>query len=619
MIDDLMRQRVRVLSGFVLGAFVLLFARLAWVHVLGAEANLRRMATGGVSYSVAARGTITDVNGVKLALSVAEQSVAANALRILPEKRQRTAERLAPVLGLPEAELLAKLQQRSGLVWLARAISPAQADAVRRLRLDHITLETQYRRVYPYDDLGAHLLGFVSGDDRGLEGMELWGDRWLRYHAEDNPEPARVTLTIDHLTQHIATEELGSSCEKYGARGGTVVVLDVRSGDVLAMASWPTFDPNRYGDYLDTASRPRLRNRTITDVFEPGSIFKIFDAAALLEKRAVDLNRRFFCPGYISRAGRTIHCVHNHGDQTFADVLANSCNVGMVEAIDGIQPRDLYAVLRDFGFGLPTGIELRGEVGGALYRPERWSGQSRHSLAIGYEIMVTPLQMATAAAAIANGGVLLRPRLVRAVTTRDGTVLHRGQRQEVRRVVSYGTTRTLLRMMRGVVERGSGRAAAVNGFSVAGKTGTARLPNLETGGYYDNRWIGSFIGVAPADDPKLAILVSITDPTREGYYGGTVAAPVFRDVAQRILAQLGISAPGTLADIGGTSGIARSSAYDGKPGIMPDLRGLTLADVIRLLGSDFPRARIEGSGLVVEQRPAAGTSVWDGELYVRLQ
>nr|HNW93523.1 penicillin-binding transpeptidase domain-containing protein [bacterium] len=452
-------------------------------------------------------------------------------------------------------------------------------------------------------------------------GIELWENGRLGYHPDTNPAPATVTLTINHLTQHIAEEELAASCREYEAKAGTVTVLDVRSGEVLAMASWPTYDPNTPAVSLDTASRANLRNRTITDMFEPGSIFKIFIAAALIERQALDPNRHYFCAGSITRAGRTIMCTHNHGDQTFADVLANSCNVGMVEAVEGIKPEDLYKVLRDFGFGLPTAVELPGEAGGMLHRPAQWSGQSRHSLSFGYEVAVTPMQMACAAAAIANGGMLLQPHLVRTVTTRDGTVLYRGARHEVRRVVSYQTTRTLLQMMRGVIERGTGKSAAIAGFSVAGKTGTARLPNHETGGYYEGRYIGSFIGVAPADDPRLAILVSITDPNAaKGYYGAMVAGPVFQRVAKRILAQLGINPLTTLdQQLKPVTGPRRETKYDQQPGIMPDLKGLSLAEVTRLLGSDFPRARLEGSGLVVEQRPAPGASRWDGELYVRLQ
>lgn len=619
MLRDPVHQRARWLAAPVLLIFLVLFARLAWLQVINAGDTLRRDPPANLSYSAQARGQITDNGGTALALSVKVLSLEANARRITAADKGPTAEKLAPVLGMKAAELLALLSRDSGFVWLKRRLTDTEAAGVRALHLAHISIVPEYARVYPYNERAAHIIGFVSGDDNGLEGMEKWANEYLRYDPETNPVTAQVTLTINHLTQHIAEEELAYSCDTFAAKSGTVVVLDVRSGEIIALASWPTYDLNHAADYLDTANRSRLRNRAITDVFEPGSIFKIFIAAALVERGAIDMQRHYFCSGSITRAGRTVQCTHNHGDQTFADVLANSCNVGMIEAIEGIKPEELYSILRDFGFGLSSGLELGGEVGGSLYRPSQWSGQSRHSLAFGYEVAVTPMQMAAAALAIADGGLLLRPRLVRSITARDGTVLYQGGRHEVRRVVSYQTTRTLLQMMRGVVERGTGRSAAIAGFSVAGKTGTARLPNHETGGYYDNRWIGSFIGVAPADDPRLAILVAITDPTRGGYYGAQVAAPVFARVARRVLDQLGISPLSATLDLGQVAGAVRQTRYDRQPGIMPDLKGLTLAEVITLLGADFPRARLDGSGLVVEQRPAPGASRWEGELYVRLE
>lgn len=614
MLREVVRGRAAALTLLVvIPLFALLVFRLAYLQVFDARALLERANLRGNPYRAHPRGLITDSDGTALALSLQVWSLAANPRRL--QDKPAVARTLAPLLGLTEEKLLTEMDRDLGFVWLKRRLDEPTADAVRALKINHLTLVPEYVRVYPYGPSAAHVLGFVGMEDRGLEGIERDEDAALRYDEETGRPGNTVVLTLNRMIQHITEDELGASCDKFKAAGGTAVVLDIKTGAVLAMASYPVFDPNRY----DESDSNAWRNRCLTDVFEPGSIFKIFVGSALLERNLIPLTRTSDCHVTIARYGHVYNCHEAHGVLDFPGVIAHSCNVGMIEAVEMIKADELYRALRDFGFGIPTGIELPGEVTGTLRKPFQWSGLSRYSMSIGYEVTVTPMQVATAAAAIANQGVLMRPHLIGEVRDRDGNVIRATEPRAVRRVTGVETAQTMLRLMRGVVENGTGKAAGIVGFSVAGKTGTARLPNFQTGGYYENRYIGAFIGVAPADNPRLAILVQVVDPDPSlGYYGAMVAAPVFSRIAKRTLDQWGITPLANL-NLGGETGAARNPAYDGKPGVMPDLRGATLTEVITLLGADFTRARVEGNGRVVAQEPAPGESTWSGELAVRLE
>jgi len=611
---EAIRQRARLLAVLIIfPAFAILGLRLFYLQVVAAPDLLQLITWRGSNLTSHPRGIITDTTGTALALSLEIFSLAANPRRI--ENKIEVASRLAPILGQAEGDILAKLSQDRGFVWLARRLSSVMVEEIRALRLAHVDLTPEYIRVYPYKNHASHILGIAGLENRGLEGIELHADQYLRYDDEKQSEQQTVVLTMNSIIQHIAEEELTAAVTKYKAAGGVAVVLEVKTGAILAMASLPNFDPNDYTEF----PRENLRNRVVTDVFEPGSIFKIFVASSALDQNLVRVGEEFECHRTIRKWRHTYSCYTNHGRLNFSDVIIKSCNIGMIKVVERLEADVLYRYLRDFGFGLSTGIDLPGEVSGTLRKPFSWSGLTRYSMAIGYEVTVTPLQILSAAAAIANRGQLQQPYIVREIRDRHGNVVKTASSPGVRQVINPRTAQTMLRLMRGVVEEGTGGAAAIEGFSVAGKTGTARLPNMVEGGYHQGRYIGSFIGIAPVDDPRLAILVSITDPDPDiGYYGGVVAAPAFSRITKRSLDHLGITPLASL-DFPAPTGVARSTEYDHLPGIMPDLHGVTLNEVIALLGADYVRARIDGSGMVTQQEPAPGASTWLGEIYVKME
>ena len=332
-------------------------------------------------------------------------------------------------------------------------------------------------------------------------------------------------------------EELKAAVERHRARSGMGIVMVPRTGEVLALASVPGFDPNRPGDYPMWTRK----NRVITDIYEPGSTFKVVTAAAALEEKVMSPEDSVFCEeGAFLVAGRRFRDAHPYGWLTFREVVELSSNIGTIKVAERLGKDVLYRYARTFGFGAETGIDLPGEVKGILRPPSAWSGRSLASIAVGQEVSVTAIQMACAYAAVANGGMLMRPQIVLEVKGAGGKVLKRMKPEPVRRVVSEETARKLVEFLEGVVERGTGREARIPGVRVAGKTGTAQRPLEGGGGYAPGEFVASFVGFLPAEDPELLCLVVIDTPREGGHYGGQVAAPVFRRVVERVLSLIHI-------------------------------------------------------------------------------
>lgn len=497
------------------------------------------------------RGTVFDRHGRDLAVSLEAASAFAQPAAVRDPRK--TARELSPILRLPPSEILKKLQGGRSFVWLKRRIDPDQAQAIKQLRLEGIHLIPESKRYYPKQELAAHVLGFVGMDDRGLEGLEYHydallggGPRWAVSHRdalgriifkEEDPSPGYdVKLTLDEFIQYITERELERAVEKAKALGGTAIVMDPKTGEVLALASFPTFDPNRY-----QASPPTSRrNRATVDVYEPGSTFKVIMAAAALEEGRVTHQERFYGEQGTIQVGRvTIRDHEPYGWLTFGEVLAYSSNVGAIKVGMKLGKSLSYSYISSFGFGSPTGIDLPGESRGLIRRPKSWSLVSLGALSIGQEIAVTPIQLATAMAVVANGGVLVRPFLMKEVIAPDGRVLKVTKPLRIRRVLSEATARALTDLLKMVVTEGTGTLAALEGYEVAGKTGTAQKLDPATGRYSRRKLIASFVGFVPASAPKLLILVMIDEPKGEAW-GGTVAAPAFREIASGALKYLKI-------------------------------------------------------------------------------
>ncbi len=504
------------------------------------------------------RGGVFDRGGEALALSLEAQSVYARPRRI--QDAAKSARDLARVLKISSAEIKERLTSAKPFVWIKRQISPDEAGQIQNLNIEGVGMFHEPHRYYPQGQLAGQVIGFVGRDAEGLEGLELGYNEYIRGETGSSvserdalgrrvlvegveglqvPAGGDIHLTLDTSIQHLAEKELEASIDKYRAKAGVAIAVEPRTGEILALANYPTFNPNNYS----AASPEQRRNRAVTDSFEPGSTFKTIVAAAALEEGIVEKEDLFFCEyGKFSYAGRIIHDTHPHGWLPFSKILQVSSNIGFSKVADKLKKDRFFKYIEKFGFGQVTGIDMPGEAPGLLRRPETWSGIDLATHAFGQGLSATPLQMVMAYAAIANGGFLMRPYVVRRALSPKGEVLVENQPHVVRRVVSERTARLLASMLQDVTtEGGTGKMAKVEGFDVAGKTGTAQKVDLVNGGYDAKKRVASFVGFVPADEPRLVLMVLVDEP-QSNVYGGVVAAPVFQNIARGALRHFGVAA-----------------------------------------------------------------------------
>jgi len=503
------------------------------------------------------RGTIVDRHGKMLAMNLEVPSVFGVPTAL--DSPAKTARSLSPVLHVRADELERKLRQDRGFVWLARKLDPEQGRRLERMPMEGIGIVLEGRRFYPKGPLLSHVLGFAGMDGEGLEGIErryeshLHGEKRVTVLQRDalgrtvfpktmsneqSPAPGhQLILTIDEVIQYIVEKELEEAVARAEAKSGTMIVLDPSTGALLASAVSPRFDPNAV-----SALRPdRWRNRALTDAYEPGSTMKAVLAAAAIEERVMKPDTLVFGEQGRMAIGNTI--IHDHeklGWLSFAQVIQKSSNVGAAKAGMVLGEQRFYRYLQSFGFGERTEIDLPGEAAGLLKHPREWGGRTLASISMGQEIGVTPMQMVSAVAAIANGGVLMRPYVVSEIRDAQGQTLKEVLPYVKRRVISLETARTVTTILEGVVTEGTGGKAAIAGFRVAGKTGTAQKIDSRTGKYSATQFVSSFVGYVPANNPRLAMIVLIDEPRGESW-GGTVAAPVFNRVGEQVLNYLGVS------------------------------------------------------------------------------
>ncbi len=504
--------------------------------------------------SIGKRGTVYDRNLREMAVTIDVTSIAVRPSRI--EQPKRTAKALAKILKTDRRKILKKLKAKSPFVWVKRQANPKETAAVKALEIEGIEFVPERNRFYPNKTLASQALGFTGLDGYGLEGIEFAYDRYLRGTNSnqmvykdalgkvfDERQAAaslntghNIILTIDRAIQYIAENALEESVNKFSASSGMAIVMDPQTGAILAMAHVPLFNPNAYTEF----NKELWRNRAITDPFEPGSTMKIFSAAAAIETGNIKAHDIFFCENGAYKIGRNVvHDIKKHGWLSLQQIIKYSSNIGAVKVSEKLGRKRLYAMYRKFGFGAKTGIDSPGETAGSLAPYKRWTTVDTGAISFGYGVAVSALQLVTAAAAIANDGVLMKPYFVQAITDQNHEPLKQFQPQTIRRVVSHYTARTVRAIMKTVItEGGTGVNAAVEGYTVCGKTGTARKLD-ESGTYSKSNYIASFIGFTPAEKPRLAILVVIDEP-QGAYYGGTVAAPVFRKIAREALNYLNI-------------------------------------------------------------------------------
>jgi cell division protein FtsI (penicillin-binding protein 3) len=650
--------RVRFLVVFLLLWAAVVLGRLAELQLAHGgkyRARAQRQQERRIEISPQ-RGSIFDREGRPLAVSAEASSIYA-----IPDEVRHPAEvarSLAPHLGMAPEAIFARLTQKKGFVWLARKVDRAAAAGVRAEKIAGIHFVAETKRFYPKGSLAANVLGYVGTDDRGLGGLEHFYDGAIRGKAGEiialtdarrstygeagrqngklAEEGDSLFISLDSGIQFAAERELAGVVAETQARSGVLLLLDPSDGEILAMATAPSFDPNEYGRY----SADMRRNRAIADAYEPGSTFKIVTGALALENSLVTLDETIDTGDGQIRVGNTVISEHDgkrYGALTLAGVIEHSSNVGIIRVGLRLGPQRLWQGASALGVGRATGIDLPGENAGIFRRPERWSALSNATISMGQEVSVTPLQLVRVAAAIANGGRLVRPRLVRRIVHPDGRV-------DVvvpappDRVLSEATARTLRNLLVGAVERGTGRKATIPGFVVAGKTGTAQKAGV--GGYLPGKYVSSFVGFAPGENPKIVGLVLIEEP-KGRYYGGDIAAPVFSRVVSQALGILRVAPedqrlPETLLASSSTDRIrypagvvpvsVRSTVEAPPPifsgasseppnvasGGAPSAIGLSARQALALFARRGLLAHIEGSGFVVAQQPLPGAQVRAG-------
>jgi cell division protein FtsI (penicillin-binding protein 3) len=549
-------RRIRLLLAFLTVAFAVLLGRAAWLQSVRAESLARMAASQHHETDVipAPRGTIYDRTGVQLAIGEQATTVYADPKQVVEPRR--VAAEAARILRIDADELYPQLlDKRSGFVYVKRKADPERAARLERQRLAGLFFYPEERRAYPQGAVGAHVLGYAGVDNNGLAGLELELDPLLHGKpgsetivkdpfgraidiVDELPEQQgrNVFLTIDHSIQANAEQVLRRTVARWGATSATAIVLEPHTGDVLAMAVAPGFDANRFGSTSPAVSR----NRTVTDVYEPGSTFKLITVAAVLSERLVTPQTSFVLPYKIPVADRWIHDAEERGTEsmTVARILAHSSNVGAITLAQLLGKERLYEWIRRFGFGRSTGVGFPGETRGFVLTPDLWSGSTIGNVPIGQGIAVTPVQMAAAYATIANKGMWVQPHLVDRVQGKPYV------RPKKRRVLSRAIAAQLNAMLQNVVSEGTGTAAAVPGYRVAGKTGTAEKPDPH-GGYATGRYVASFVGMVPASDPRLVILVTVDEPST--IWGGVVAAPAFAEIAQFGLQYLEVPPDGVVS------------------------------------------------------------------------
>jgi cell division protein FtsI (penicillin-binding protein 3) len=615
------------------------------------------------------RGALLDRQGRELARSIDTTS-----LYVAPDEIPDTAsleltvKSLSLSLGLDSKELAEQIQQAKSagrrFLWIARRVDADQANKLIALNLAGVHPRSEPKRYYPNGSLASHVLGYVGLDGIGLGGVERF------YNEKISGEPGRlfiekdsggrayesfeipaksgqtIVLTIDQSLQYKTEQSLAAAVKQSRAKSGTAIVLDPRTGEILALANAPSFDPNRVG----AAPAEARRNWALENIYEPGSTFKIVAFSAAIEKGLVKPQDRIDCQmGAITVAGRVVHDHHSFGTLTIAEALAKSSNVAAIKLGIRVGDASMYDYITRFGFGARTGVELPGETVGILRPVKRWQPSSIGSIAIGQEIGVTPLQMVSAFGALANDGLRVAPHLVREIRTANGDTLYRA-RPEERRVISSETAAALRGMLEGVTLNGTAKKAQLDGYTAAGKTGTAQKIDPKTRGYSRSKHVASFVGFAPVGNPAAVIIVVIDEPSGS-YHGGDVAAPVFREIAELVLPELGImpdtefKSPGLIARTGHEAErnaeineqqqqinaarkatlptVASNSTGNGevilaaasnKSIVMPDLRGRSVRDVARACAQLGLQVEAHGEGRVLRQNPAPGSEIESGQV-----
>jgi cell division protein FtsI (penicillin-binding protein 3) len=668
------QKRLLVCFWVVMLFLIVLEARLVYIQILKRE-DFEEMASQQYKHQVKLfprRGLIRDRHMKPLALNVPTVSVAAYP-NLIPDKRSHAAA-LSGLLGSSENEILKILHKGEGFRFIKRQVDYQIGKKIAELKLNGIDLFQEQNREYPQGRLASQLIGFIGVEGKGLSGLELScesilggkpGRAILQRTASGNIDPferpeypiepakdgSDLVLTIDYFYQDIAEKELHRAIVENNANSGNIIIMNPKTGQILAMANEPNFNPNDATNFHPST----WRNRVITDQFEPGSTFKTVILSGILNEHIKSVDDVVYCEhGRYHLMNETLHDTAPYGDLTLRDVFVKSSNIGMAKTALQAEKNVLYKYARDFGFGMKTGVELHGEIEGTLKTIDKWSGFTPAAISYGHEIAVTALQMCNMFAVIANDGLLTRPTIIRQVRKDDQILWESKKPKVIRRVLHEETVEIMKELLCQAVEKGTGKKAAITGIGICGKTGTARMVKESGAGYHADKHVASFGGFFPKADPKVCMFIAINHP-RKSYYGGDVAAPVFRRIANRIIDYEGMNyfdfnkltvkkrvpnfiglereiavhiakaenLPITIHG-NGSIVIAQSPKYNQyydqqypvtlstvreNDGIMPNVRGLPVRSAISVLKAHDIHAVVEGSGKVFAQDPKPGSEI----------
>jgi cell division protein FtsI (penicillin-binding protein 3) len=671
---DVSLSRALFVAAFIGFWMLIVCARLVHLQFSQHEglANRARQQQQNAIETTPQRGELLDRHGRQLAQSVQTVSLFLDPDGLDNGQLECSAQELSQSLGMNYKDLIAEFREareaKRRFLWIARRLDADRGNKIVEMKLPGVQSVLEPKRYYPNGPLAAHVLGYVGLDGDGLGGLESSyntkiagepGKLFLEKDARGKPyesfeiasKPGQsVVLTIDQSIQYQAEQALNAAIKSSRAKSGTVIVLDPRNGDVLALANAPGFNPN---DVAASSAETRS-NWALQNIYEPGSTFKVVAFSAALEKKLVRVDDHIDGQmGAITVAGRVIHDHKPFGSLTIAEALAKSSNVAAIKLGLRVGDETMYDYIKRFGFGSKTGIELPGETAGLLRKVERWQPSSIGSIAIGQEVGVTPVQMAAAFGALANDGVRVSPHIIREIRNETGAVVFQPQ-PEQRRVISADTAIALRGMLEGVTLRGTAKQAQLDGYSAAGKTGTAQKIDPKTKAYSATKFVASFVGFAPVSNPQVVIVVVVDEPGG-AYHGGDVAAPIFREVAEQVLPILGVmpdietkSAPDLVAQVeqdperaakmreeqaraeqerkatmptvdsnGARGGEIVYAVGTRKAMLMPDLRGRSVRDVTRTCAQLGLQVEARGEGRAYKQTPAAGSEVNTGQtIYV---
>ena len=653
-IRSTVQGRIGYVALVMIGVLVILVFRYAYLQIVQGNALAQRMRDqSGYEFRIQSlRGAILDRGGKELAVSSMTKSLFVDPNHVYDTHNpEEIASDIAPLIGLTEQDILDDIARGGGFVWVKRRLEHTEYEAVRAVirekgYSDCLGFQNEAKRYYPNDALAANVIGFVGTDDEGLDGVEQALDPLLkgevreeRLTVDGQRRPIldsifagrrvygsdyckTVSLTIDSTIQFMVEQELDRAMAENNPDSITAIVMDPKTGEILAMASRPSYNPNRFWEY----PQENWKNRAVAFIYEPGSTFKAVIAGAALQEAIVTPNQVFFDPGYVMVSGRRIQNWSNesYGAVTFTDIVKKSLNTGFAQVGLSLGAEKMMHYTRVFGFGERTGIDLPGEEEGILFNADDMRDSDIATTAIGQSIAVTPLQLVTAMAAIANGGTLMHPYIVREIRNPDGSVYEERTPREIRRVLEPTVDRTLIGLLEQVVASGGGMKAGVKGYRIAGKTGTAQKIRRETAGYLEGRYIASFCGFAPVEDPIFTVLVMIDDPRGGDFYGGQIAAPVASRIFTQLLRYAHVEpSSNTFAETTSETEKGRSddeekrmeaaaTPPEGKA-VVPDFTGLSLREAARLAELRGLTFESEGTGAAVSQSLSVNDIVDQGE------